>query len=354
LRSANALQHTLAEHGQVLFGTQVSPEALVLTTVAKDTRAIFRVRKAGSGSPPLIAKTRSPGRSGDRELMAAETEWEFGVHSAVWHSLQAAGSPLYRVPKPLLLVAEQGLIVMEEASGEPVVRSLWREGFGLTRHVANDDRIRGCGEWLRAFAARVPRLTLPEAPPRIAETLAANRSRHHVYSLIGRSGQELADAVVANAVRRLEAYRVDRFLASRIEKGLTRSFDAFGGGADIQGNVHGKYSIADVVSGAGHTTAIDLEQAGYGSLYLDAAYFLFQIAMVMRWRPLGRRSRPAELRQVFLSARWPEREFDERLLEAFIAYYLVNSLRPGGQLPGFTARLSARAWLERWLSRVGV
>ena len=338
----------------MLFGTQVRPEALVLTTVAKDTRTIFRVRKAGSDAPALIAKTRSPGRSGDRELMAAETEWEFGVHSAVWHSLQSVGSPSYRVPKPLLLVAEHGLIVMEEASGQPLVRSLWREGFGLTRQVANDDRIRRCGEWLHAFASRAPRLALPEVPPRIATALAANRSRHHVYSLIGLSGRQLSDAVVANAVRRLEAYRVDGPLARRVEKGLTRSFDVFDGGADMQGNVHGKYSIADVISGVEQTTAIDLEQAGRGSLYLDAAYFVFQITMVMRWRPLGRRSRPAALRQVFLSARWPEREFDERLLEAFIAYYLVNSLRPGGQLPGFTARLSARAWLERWLDRVGV
>ena len=345
------LRQAVADHSTQIFGAAVKASAVTVNSLVQDTRGIYRVRTSEAGFPTLIAKVRSVGGAQGRETATIQTAHEFAAHTAVWHSMSSAGIAQHRVPKPVLQIPEQGMLFMEEAAGEPVVRALWRETFWPGGGAGNDDRIRRCGDWLHTFAHRAPLIEVVKPTPRASTILEAGRSRHHVYSLIGLSGQALVDAVVTQARRRLEAYRVEVGLIRRIEKGFAHAFRDFRGNADLQGNVHGKYSIADVLVSPDRTTAIDLEQAGRGSLYLDPAYFLFQIGMVSRWRAVGRYSRPATLRRIFLAASAPAGRLDEQLLDAFIAYYLVNSLRPGDGVAGFTARRRANRWIRDWLDR---
>lgn len=345
------LEETVRRYSGTLYGGDVAPSQLVITPVAKGTREIFRVRASTPGLPVLIAKARSHRTHEEGESIAAQTAHEFAVHSAVWTSMRAAGVAEHRVPKPLLAIPEQGLLIMEEAEGEPIARALWRDTFALRNPVATENRIRRCGEWLCTFTCRAPSVVMPQASPRAASILAEGRVRHHVYSLIGLSGRHLVDTMLAQVRRRLGAYRVESDLMRRIQEAFEEKFRDFGGRLDPQGNVHGKFSIADVLAGADVTYAIDLEQAGRGSLYLDPAYFLFQSGMATRWRPFNGRQTSSALRRAFMAGRSPGKELDEGLLDAFVAYYLVNSFRPGDGLAGLTARAYARRWIVDWLDR---
>lgn len=285
--------------------------------------------------------------------MAVQTSHEFAVLSAVWAGLNASGVPGHEVPRPLLALPESGLLFMEQANGEPVVRFLRRWVFGLHSIRQASQRLVRCGEWLHTFSSLGSRIGWPAVVPKAAVILSAGRARHHVYSLIGLRGNDLVATVIAGAKRRLTAWQVDSSMTRRVEAAFSRQFNDFGRARDIQGPVHGKFSIADVLTRDNRVSAVDLEQAGEGSLYLDAAYFLSQVYMVTRWRPFGSDKGPAaQLRRSFLKGRSPLDEIDESIVDCFIAYYLVNSLRPGGGVAGMRARSYAHRWLVDWLQRV--
>jgi hypothetical protein len=244
---------------------------------------------------------------------------------------------------------------MEQAGGEPVVRFLRRWVFGLHSIRQASQRLVRCGEWLHTFSGLTSRIAWPAVTPEAAVILRAGRARHHVYSLIGLSGDDLVATIVAGVKRRLTAWQADSGMTRRVEAAFSRQFNDFDRARDIQGPVHGKFSIADVLTLDNRVSAVDLEQAGQGSLYLDAAYFLSQVYMVTRWRLFGSDKQPAaQLRRSFLKGRSPLDDIDAALLDGFIAYYLVNSLRPGGRVAGMRARSYARRWLVDWVERVGV
>ncbi len=347
-----ALSETIGRHSQILFGEEVAPSALQVTPVSLGTRNIYRVQARGR-RPALIAKLRPFSSSEERERVAVQTSHEFAVLSAVWTGLSGSGVPRHYVPRPLLALPESGLLFMEQADGEPVVRFLWRWNFGLQSLRQASERLLSCGEWLHTFSRLASGIAWPTVTPEAAVILGDGRSRHHIYRLIGLQENDLVEAVISGANRRLTAWQIDSVLTRRIEGAFSRQFADFAPPRDVQGPVHGKYSIADVLTGDDSVCAVDLEQAGRGSLYLDAAYFLSQTYMVTRWRPFGGdKESAAQLRRSFLKGRSPENDLDEPLLDAFIAYYLVNSLRPGGGLAGLRARSYARRWVEDWLKRV--
>jgi hypothetical protein len=296
-------------------------------------------------------KARSPHRGEDAQTVAVQTEHEFAIHSAAYQTLVAAGRADHGVPRPLLALPDRGLLFMEEASGQPVKHWMSGEWLRPARFTDNQERIRRCGEWLHTFAVRAAPLPLPSMSDAAERLLAARRVNHHVYCLIGLSGPGLVERMLEQVRRRLTAYRVDENRATRIERALAAALRGLEGARDLQGNVHGKYSIADVLTSPDRVLAIDLEQTARGSLYLDPAYFLYQLVMMTRWQPIGSQRRADVLRAAFLSARAPAGELDEGTLDAFIAYYLVNSLRPGGGLAGFTARSRASTWIDAWMRR---
>ena len=347
---AAALGNTTAEHSQTLFGEPVDRSSLIVTALALSTRRVFTVAAADPRLPVLIAKRRVTART-TPQAVAAATTYEFDLHTAVWNSLEATGMPGHAVPRPVLALPSEGLLFMERAPGDAVKQSLqrglWRPGHG----AANVERVARCGGWLHTFACRAPRIVLPATTAEMNALIAATRTGHHVYSLIGLGGRALADAMLGQVKRRLAAYHVPTDLARRLERGFERVLNESERTLDEQSNVHGKYSVADVLTTSDRVVAIDLEQAGHGSPYLDAAYFLFQAGMVVRWNVFGADRTARELRRGFLSARSPAGQLDERLLETFVAYYLVNSLRPGDGLAGFTARAFAKRWIGGWLRR---
>jgi len=344
---AGALAELTARHSQAIFGRSVDRADVIVTPLALSTRRVFTVRAADARVPVLIAKRRVAGRM-SATAVAAATTYEFDLHTGVWNSLESAGVPGHQVPRPVIALPSEGLLFMERAPGEPVKRSLQRGVWRPGEHAANIERMARCGAWLNTFSCKAPRIALPAATDEMKALIAASRAGHHVYSLIGLAGRELEDAMLAQVRRRLAAYRVAPDLVRRLDDAFVRTLRG-AGALDTQCNVHGKYSVADVLTTRESVVAIDLEQAGHGSPYLDAAYFLFQVGMVVRWNVFAADRMARELRQAFLSTRSPSEQLDERLLAAFVAYYLVNSLRPGDGLAGFTARAFARRWLIDWL-----
>jgi len=349
---ARDLEAIVAERSEALFGRSLGASDLQLSLLAGGTRQVYRVAPSSRDLTAVVVKARSPRRGEDPQAVFVQTEHEFAIHSAVYHAMTGAARADHGVPKPLLALSERGLLFMEEAAGQPVKRWMSRDWLGLASSKENDVRVRRCGEWLFTFAVRasqLPQLSTSEAAARI---LAASRANHHVYCLIGLTGASLVERLLQQVRRRLTAYRTEAAKAAQIQHAFTTVLRGLDGNRDLQGNVHGKYSIADVLISPERVLAIDLEQTARGSLYLDAAYFLYQLVMITRWQPIGSRRRAAALRREFLSGRAPAGELDERTLDAFIAYFLVNSLRPGGGVAGLTARARASQWLDAWIQRV--
>ena len=342
----------MAEHSEALFGQSMNASGFRLGLLAGGTRQVYRIEPSDRRLPPLVLKARSPRRRQDAEAVAVQTEYEFAVHSAVHQIMQNAGRPEHGVPRPVLSLPEQGLLFMEEAPGSPVARWMSREAFGLVRAHENEQRVRRCGEWLFTFAVRAPRLPLQEVSAAAERVLSAGRVNHHVYCLIGLRGTSLMARMLEQVRHRLTSYAIEPARTARILNAFETALRTLEGDRDLQGNVHGKYSIADVLISPDRVQAIDLEQTATGTLYLDPAYFLYQLVMVTRWRPLGSARRFAALRAAFLAGRVPGRELDERVIDAFVAYFLVNSLRPGGGLAGLTARARAARWIDDWVEAV--
>jgi hypothetical protein len=345
---AAALADLTARHSQALFGHTIDRAAVTVTPLALSTRRVFTVRAADPRLPVLIAKRRVAGPRMTPQAVESSTAYEFDLHSAVWNSLQSAGVPGHQVPRPVLALPPEGLLFMERAAGEPVKQSLQRGVWRVGERRANVERVARCGAWLHTFSCKASRIALPAATDATKALVAASRAGHHVYSLIGLQGRDLVDAMLGQVRRRLAAYRVPADFVRRIDEAFVRTLSG-AGALDQQGNVHGKYSVEDVLTAPGSVVAIDLEQAGHGSPYLDAAYFLFQVGMVVRWNVFSAERTARELRHVFLSQRSPAGELDERVLAAFVAYYLVNSLRPGDGVAGLTARAFAKRWIGDWL-----
>jgi len=352
VQDGSGLQAVIVAHSEALFGRSLTASEFSVGTLAGGTRQIYRVRPADPRLPVVVGKARSPRAGEDATMVFAQTEHEFAVHAAVSAVMAGAGVGGHDVPRPILALPEQGLLFMEQAPGEAMARWISRELLGLARASDTDARVRRCGDWLYTFACRADAVGQGHRSEAAERLLAAARANHHVYSLIGLSGSPLVEAMLAQVRRRLRAYRVEPRTTERIETAFASAFRDFGGPRDLQGNVHGKFSIADILVSSDRVVAIDLEQAGRGSLYLDAAYFLYQLCMSTRWKAFGRDRRLSALRKAFLAGRSPSGQLDEQLLDAFIAYYLVNSLRPGGGLAGFTARARASSWIEQWLGRV--
>jgi hypothetical protein len=346
-----ALAHLVAEHSEKLFGRSLKESEYRLGLLAGGTRQVYRIEPIDRQLPPVVVKARSPRQGEDPYAVAAQTENEFAVHAAVYQVMDAAGSSEYGVPKPLLSLPDQGLLFMEEAHGSPIARWISREAYGVARAVDNEQRVRRCGEWLFTFAVRAGRLPSRGVSERAARVLSGGRVNHHVYSLIGLTGETLTARMLQQVRHRLTSYRVEPAKATRIQRSFETVLHGLAGDRDLQGNVHGKYSIADVLISPDRVQAIDLEQTATGSLYLDPGYFLYQLVMVTRWRLLGRTRRFAALRAAFMAGRAPGHELDEGLLDAFIAYFLVNSLRPGGGVAGLTARARASTWIDAWVQR---
>jgi len=352
VQDGSALEAIIVAHSEALFGRSLTSSQFSVGTIATGTRQIYRVRPTDSRLPVIVGKARSPRVGEDSKMVFAQTEHEFAVHSAVSNAMVGAGVDHHSVPRPILALPKKGLLFMEQAPGDPVARWISRELLGLARSSDTDKRVRRCGDWLYTFACRASAVGQARQSETAEILLAAARANHHVYSLIGLSGSLLVEAMLAQVRRRLRAYRVAPRTTERIESTFSTVFRDFSGPRDIQGNVHGKFSIADVLISSDRVVAIDLEQAARGSLYLDPAYFLCQLCMITRWKPFGRDRRLSDLRKAFLAGRSPSGELDEQLLDAFVAYYLVNSLRPGGGLAGFTARAQASHWIDQWLGRV--
>jgi hypothetical protein len=285
--------------------------------------------------------------------VSVQAAHEFSVLSAVWNGLRSIGASTYHVPRPLLVLPENGLLFMEQAEGEPIARLLRRWVCGLHSVRGVSRRLISCGEWLGAFSSLGPRIAWPVVTPEARMILEDGRARHHVYRLIGLRGNALVQTVSEGGVRRLTAWQVNSGMIRRIEAAFSRQFRNFDPIHDGQGPVHGKFSIADVLIRDRHVSAVDLEQASHGSLYLDPAFFLSQVYMVTRWRPFSGRAPIMKMRRSFLEARSPLGDLDEALLDCFIAYYLINSLRPGGGIAGRGARSYAYGWLTHWVQRVG-
>jgi len=348
---APELAGIIAERSAALFGRSLDASAFRLSLLAGGTRQVYRAVPTHAGLPAVVVKARSVGHGDDPQAVAIQTEHEFAIHSAAYEAMRAAGRGDYGVPRPLLALPDHGLLFMEQAPGQPVKQWITGEWLRPGRFGDNDGRMRRCGEWLFTFAVRAAALPLPRLSDAAQRALAAKRVNHHVYSLVGLTGANLVDRVLEQVRRRLKAYRIDAAREARIDRAFTTAFRDFPGTRDLQGNVHGKYSIADVLISPDRVVAIDLEQTARGSLYLDAAYFLYQLVMITRWQPIGSWRRAEALRAAFLTGRAPGGELDERTLDAFIAYYLVNSLRPGGGVAGLTARSRASRWLDAWVQR---
>jgi hypothetical protein len=350
---APALEAIVAEHSEALFGRSLNPSQFRLALLAGGTRQVYRIEPSDHQLSRLVLKVRSPLRRQDPHAIALQTEHEFAVHSSVHQIMGSAGRPEHGVPRPLLALPGQGMLFMEEAPGSPVARWMSREAFGLARGAENDRRVRRCGEWLFTFAvgaSRLPQRRYSEADERV---LSVGRVNHHVYCLIGLTGASLMARMLEQVRHRLKSYRIEESKAARIQGTFEKVLSGLEGDRDLQGNVHGKYSIADVLISPDRVQAIDLEQTSTGTLYLDPAYFLYQLVMITRWRLIGRSRRLEALRGAFLAGRVPGRELDVRMLDAFIAYFLVNSLRPGGGVAGLTARARAAQWIDAWVRAAG-
>jgi hypothetical protein len=340
-----------SDHSEALFGQRLSRSALQVVPIAQHTRAVYTVRRVDVDAPALIAKLRSFRSDAERHAAEIQTSHEFARLAAVSQALAAAGRPQYSVPRAVLALPQRGLIFMEQVVGEPVQRPLRRWLLMLRSFQDTSAMMRRCGEWLYTFSTLAPPIAWPRMDEDAARILQSGRDRHHVYSLIGPPTADLPAAMQAGITRRLGKWNVPG-LAARVEKALGRQFAQVRGDT-AQGNLHGKYSIADVFVQGDRVFAVDLEQAGHGSLYLDAAYFLFQVYMVTRWRPFTQGA-AADLRAAFLRGRSPSGELDDRLLDCCIGYYMVNSLRPGDGIAGARARAYTGRWIEAWLRRVGV
>ncbi len=351
MHNGSALVAAVVQHSDALFGRRLAPADFAVRPLAAGSRQVFSIQATDPHLPALVAKVRSPRGGEDTDGASTQTDHEFAVHSAVNTAMVAAGIERFVVPRPILALPDEGLLFMAQAHGRPIEHSISREPLGLVRASDTDDRVRRCGEWLHTFACRAPALRLNAASESAERVLARGRVNHHIYSLIGLSGSALVEAMRGQVHRRLLAYQIDSETTAKIESAFSRTFEGFGGSRDLQGNVHGKFSIADVLVSPDQVTAIDLEQAGRGSLYLDAAYFVYQLCMATRWRLFARDRRFMALRATFLTGRSPAGELEEGLLDAFVAYYLVNSLRPGGGIAGLTARARASAWIGRWAAR---
>jgi hypothetical protein len=349
---ARDLEAIVAERSEALFGRSLEASEFRLSLLAGGTRQVYRVTPSDHHLTAAVVKARSPRPGEDPQAIVVQTEHEFAIHAATYGAMVATGRGEHGVPKPLLALPERGLLFMEEAPGQPVKQWMSRDWLGLGDSTANDLRVRRCGEWLFTFAVRarqLPQLDASEAAERI---LAAGRVNHHVYCLIGLTGGRLVERLLEQVRRRLKAYGIHADKAARIERAFATALRGLDGDRDLQGNIHGKYSIADVLISPDRVLAIDLEQTARGSLYLDAAYFLYQLVMMTRWQPIGSHRRVAALRTAFLAGRAPGGELDEATLDAFIAYFLVNSLRPGGGVAGLTARSRASQWIDAWMQRV--
>ena len=348
---ATDLAAVVAERSETLFGRSLDVSAFRMSLLAGGTRQVYRAVPSAANLATVVVKVRSPRRGDAPQAAALLTEHEFAIHLAAYQTMLAAGRLDHGVPRPLLALPDRGLLFMEQAPGQPVKQWMSGEWFRPARFTQNGEHIRRCGEWLYTFAVRAAHL--PEIPTSAAaeQLLAAARANHHVYCLIGLTGTSLVERMLEQVRRRLTAYRIDADRASRIERAFAAALSGLEGPRDLQGNVHGKYSIADVLISPERVLAIDLEQTARGSLYLDAAYFLYQLVMITRWQPIGSGRRAAALRAAFLAGRAPAGELDGGTLDAFIAYYLVNSLRPGGGVAGLTARSRASYWLDSWVQR---
>ena len=350
---APGVEAIAAEHSEAVFGRTLNPSEFRLSLLAGGTRQVYRIEPSDQRLPRIVLKVRSHGggKHDDRQAITVQTEHEFAVHAAVYQVMQGAGRADHGVPRPIFSLPERGLLFMEEAAGKPVKQFISREWLGLANSAENERRMRRCGEWLFTFAVRAGHLPQP-APSDADSVLAVGRVNHHVYCLIGLTGARLVARMLEQVRHRLKGYRIDAGRAARIQDAFATALSGLDGERDLQGNVHGKYSIADVLISPDRVVAIDLEQTARGTLYLDPAYFLSQLVMIMRWQPVGSLRRTAALRTAFLAGRAPAGELDEPTLEAFIAYFLVNSLRPGGGPAGLTARLRAAQWIDAWVQRV--
>jgi hypothetical protein len=348
---ASGLQAIVAEHSQAVFGRALDASGFRLGLMAGGTRQVYRIEPSDPRLPRIVLKARSPRRHQDEAAIAIQTTYEFAVHRSVHQVMLAAGRSDHAVPTPLLSVPDRGLLFMEQAPGRPAAKWVSREMLGLVRAEDNEERVRRCGEWLFTFAVSAPRLPRQDVSDAAERVLAAGRVNHHVYCLIGLTGARLSARMLEQVRHRLRSYRIDGARAERIHATFERVLGRLDGKPDLQGNVHGKYSIADVLISPDRVVAIDLEQTATGSLYLDPGYFLYQLLMVTRWRPIDSLGRFAALRAAFLAGRAPRQELDEQMLDAFVAYFLVNSLRPGGGVAGFTARARAGRWIDAWAER---
>jgi hypothetical protein len=348
---ASDLAGIIADHSNELFGRSLDASAFHVSLLAGGTRQVYRAVPRPPGLAAIVVKARSARHGDDKQAVAVHTDHEFAIHAAAYEAMVAAGRLDHRVPRPLLALPLQGLLFMEQAPGQSVKQWITGEWLRPSRYSDNDKRVRRSGEWLFTFAVCAAPLPLLDTSEAAERTLAAGRVNHYVYSLVGLTGARLVERMLEQVRRRLHVYRVGAVRARRIDRALTTVLSDLPGARDLQGNVHGKYSIADVLISPDRVVVIDLEQTARGSLYLDAAYFLYQLVMITRWQPVGSRRRVGALRAAFLSGRAPGGELDTRTLDAFIAYYLVNSLRPGGGVAGLTARMRALHWLDNWVQR---
>ena len=116
------------------------------------------------------------------------------------------------------------------------------------------------------------------------------------------------------------------------------------------GPAHGKYSARDILVGDSSVAVVDFEHTGTGVAYLDPAFLLYQFYMVARWRPFGQGRRLARRMHAEFLAGY-ECALDPDVLDAFIAYYMVNSLRTETGIKGRTSRRCAYRWLSEWMRR---
>jgi hypothetical protein len=346
LTDLDAVREAVTQHTERLFGAQLRASDISVSPLAVATRGVYRVT-AGGGA--LVAKTRALGDDpAEREGIAAQAAYEHDLLAAVWNALAAGGSGR-EVPRPRLVLPDRGLIVMDEAGGSSVLRLLRRWLVGQAGTASTAAGLTRCGEWLRRFATECS-IDWPPMPPAAAAAYRAKRHRHHVYCLIELSGDDLSAMMLGQVSRRLTAWKEG--VAGQVVPALEKQLSRLRGPLDVAVNVHGKYSVADVLVRDDGVSAVDLEQAGRGSMYLDPAYFLAQV--FMSTHVLGSESTAAAgLRRAFLRGRFPQHDFDEPLLESFITYYLVNSLKPGDGIAGLRARYAARSWLGGWLRRYG-
>ncbi|MFQ5733877.1 MAG: phosphotransferase [Planctomycetaceae bacterium] len=282
------------------------------------------------------------------DARAQQTLREYNEMYAAYSKLYAdsSNSFSYCVPRPLVAIPEHGLLCMELCRGRSV-RSLLRRAVALPwKSEAAASILQRCGRWLRQFAPITTAQRERSRPS--SETLDADGSRKagYVYALIGAHGEDLARRLIAGAARRLDTLRFAHDLAPRVVNALRGRCRPSDFCDESICRVHGKFSVRDIFATEESISVIDFENAGFGSSYIDLAFLVYEIYMINRWNPLAGPKLAEKWRDAFLSGYG---RVDHSKLNCFVAYLMINSLKPGGGIAAAIARRYASRWLRLWI-----